>query len=167
MIEAFIFDLDGVITDTAYYHYMAWRKLAHKVGIDIDTKFNESLKGISRMESLDRILEFGNKKYSFSEEEKVRMAEEKNNYYVSLIDEITSNDILPGIESLLIDVKSNNIKIAINSANMFSVGVGNYENLKKANLVVDSTNQLKFEYIQEKYNEYIVRRIIWNVYLVM
>ncbi|HDF5640913.1 TPA: beta-phosphoglucomutase, partial [Clostridioides difficile] len=49
MIEAFIFDLDGVITDTAYYHYMAWRKLAHKVGIDIDTKFNESLKGISRM----------------------------------------------------------------------------------------------------------------------
>ncbi|EOE7230215.1 beta-phosphoglucomutase [Clostridioides difficile] len=226
MIEAFIFDLDGVITDTAYYHYMAWRKLAHKVGIDIDTKFNESLKGISRMESLDRILEFGNKKYSFSEEEKVRMAEEKNNYYVSLIDEITSNDILPGIESLLIDVKSNNIKIglssasknainvlnhlgisdkfdfiadvgkcknnkphpeiflmsakglnvnpqncigiedasagidAINSANMFSVGVGNYENLKKANLVVDSTNQLKFEYIQEKYNEYIVRRII-------
>ena len=72
MIEAFIFDLDGVITDTAYYHYMAWRKLAHKVGIDIDTKFNESLKGISRMESLDRILEFGNKKYSFSEEEKIK-----------------------------------------------------------------------------------------------
>lgn len=88
MIEAFIFDLDGVITDTAYYHYMAWKKLAHKIGINIDTKFNESLKGISRMESLDRILEFGNKKDLFSKEEKLKMAEEKNNYYISSINDI-------------------------------------------------------------------------------
>ncbi len=125
MIEAFIFDLDGVITDTAYYHYMAWKKLAHKIGINIDTKFNESLKGISRMESLDRILEFGNKKIYF-QRRKLKMAEEKNNYYISSINDMTSSDILPGIESLLIDVKSNNIKIGLSSASKNAINVLNH-----------------------------------------
>lgn len=105
---------------------MAWKKLAHKIGINIDTKFNESLKGISRMESLDRILEFGNKKDLFSKEEKLKMSEEKNNYYIALINDITSSDILPGIESLLIDVKSNNIKIGLSSASKNAINVLNH-----------------------------------------
>ena len=66
MIDAFIFDLDGVITDTAEYHYLAWKELANKIGIEIDREFNETLKGVSRMESLERILVHGNKKKNFS-----------------------------------------------------------------------------------------------------
>ena len=70
MIDAFIFDLDGVITDTAEYHYLAWKELANKIGIEIDREFNETLKGVSRMESLERILVHGNKKNDFTIEEK-------------------------------------------------------------------------------------------------
>ncbi|CCO11978.2 beta-phosphoglucomutase domain protein [Carnobacterium maltaromaticum LMA28] len=62
MIKGFIFDLDGVITDTAEYHYLAWRELANKLGISIDRKFNEQLKGISRTDSLEKILNYGGKK---------------------------------------------------------------------------------------------------------
>lgn len=138
MIEVFIFDLDGVIIDIVYYYYMVWRKLVYKVGIDIDIKFNEFLKGISRMELLDRILEFGNKKYLFLEEEKVRMVEEKNNYYVLLIDEIILNDILLGIESLLIDVKFNNIKIGLFFVSKNVINVLNYLGISdKFDFIVD------------------------------
>ena len=61
MIKAFIFDLDGVITDTAEYHYLAWKQLGKDLGINIDREFNETLKGVSRIESLERILELENK----------------------------------------------------------------------------------------------------------
>ena len=100
MIEAIIFDLDGVITDTAKYHYLAWKELGSKIGIEIDEEVNESLKGISRMESLERILAYGNKESEFSSEEKLDMANNKNDYYISLIQNLTPRDILPGIECL-------------------------------------------------------------------
>jgi beta-phosphoglucomutase len=116
MIEAFIFDLDGVITDTAHYHYLAWKELGKTLGIDIDEKFNETLKGISRLESLERILVYGNKENDFSELEKLNMATDKNNYYVSFIKNLTPKDILPGIKKLLEDIKRNNIKIGLASA---------------------------------------------------
>ena len=77
MIDAFIFDLDGVITDTAEYHYLAWKELANKIGIEIDREFNETLKGVSRMESLERILVHGNKQNDFTIEEKEKMANDK------------------------------------------------------------------------------------------
>ena len=109
MIDAFIFDLDGVITDTAEYHYLAWKELANKIGIEIDREFNETLKGVSRMESLERILVHGNKQNDFTIEEKEKMANDKNMYYVSLIENITPKDILPGISKLLENIKSNNI----------------------------------------------------------
>lgn len=69
-IKGVIFDLDGVITDTAEYHYIAWKDLANKMGIDIDREFNETLKGISRGESLERILEKGNKVEFYTNEQK-------------------------------------------------------------------------------------------------
>ncbi len=116
MIDAFIFDLDGVITDTAEYHYLAWKKLADEIGIDIDREFNETLKGVSRMESLERILIHGNKQNNFTVEEKEKMADDKNQYYISLIEKITPKDILPGISKLLENIKSNNIKIGLASA---------------------------------------------------
>ena len=116
MLEAIIFDLDGVITDTAHFHYLAWKELGNKIGIEVDEEFNETLKGISRMESLERMLVFGDKEKDYTEEEKVEMATDKNNYYVSLIETITPNDILPGIKELLEDTKSNSIKIGLASA---------------------------------------------------
>lgn len=116
MIEAFIFDLDGVITDTAHFHYLAWKELGDKLGIGIDEKFNESLKGISRMESLERILIYGKKENDFVKDEKIIMADDKNNYYVSLIEDISSKDVLPGIKELLENIKLNNIKIGLASA---------------------------------------------------
>ena len=131
MIEAFIFDLDGVITDTAEYHYLAWKELANKIDIEIDREFNETLKGISRMESLERILIHGNKQNDFTIEEKNIMANDKNMYYVSLIENITPKDILPGISKLLDNIKSNNIKIGLASASKNAVMVLN--NLKLIN----------------------------------
>ncbi|MGL6107137.1 beta-phosphoglucomutase [Romboutsia sp.] len=123
MIQAFIFDLDGVITDTAHFHYLAWKELGAKIGIEIDEDFNETLKGISRMESLERILKFGNKENYFTDEEKEKMAIEKNNYYVSLIENITPKDVLPGIENLLNEIRNNNIKIGLASASKNAVMV--------------------------------------------
>ena len=91
MIDAFIFDLDGVITDTAEYHYLAWKELANKIGIEIDREFNETLKGVSRMESLERILVHGNKQNDFTIEEKEKMA---NTFFLKLTKylEMVEND---------------------------------------------------------------------------
>ncbi len=123
MIEAFIFDLDGVITDTAHYHYLAWKELGEKIDIKIDEEFNESLKGISRMESLERILVHGNKQNDFTIEEKEKMAHDKNKYYVELIKNVTPKDILPGIKDLLNEIKDKNIKIGLASASKNAVMV--------------------------------------------
>ncbi len=78
MKKGFVFDLDGVITDTAKYHYIAWKELAAEIGIEIDLKFNEQLKGISRMDSLERILTLGNKNDAYSSEEKDALASKKH-----------------------------------------------------------------------------------------
>lgn len=116
MLKAVIFDLDGVITDTAVFHFVAWQKLGAKLGIEISEEFNENLKGVDRTESLRRILALGNQETAFSEEEKAAFAKEKNDFYVTLIDQITPNDILPGIEQLLKDLRANQIKIGLASA---------------------------------------------------
>lgn len=120
-LEAVIFDLDGVITDTAEYHYLAWKKTAEKVGVPFDKDFNEKLKGIGRMESLELILEQSDR--SFTEAEKIQLAKEKNDLYVELIQNITPSEILPGILSLLKELKENNIKVGLASAskNAFAV----------------------------------------------
>ncbi|TVY07988.1 beta-phosphoglucomutase [Paenibacillus cremeus] len=115
-IEAIIFDLDGVITDTAEYHYLAWKKLGEEIGIPFDREFNETLKGISRMESLERILEHGGRQNDFTSAEKEALAAKKNDHYVQLIQSITEKDVLPGVESFLKQIKEAGIKIAMASA---------------------------------------------------
>ncbi|MGL5346208.1 MAG: beta-phosphoglucomutase [Peptostreptococcaceae bacterium] len=125
MVEAVIFDLDGVITDTANFHYLAWKQLGDKIGIEINEEFNESLKGISRMESLERLLEFGEMEDKFTPQEKIEMAIEKNNNYVKLIEKITPKDILLGIKELLTELKSKQIKIGLASASKNAVMVLN------------------------------------------
>ncbi|NLK96786.1 MAG: beta-phosphoglucomutase [Epulopiscium sp.] len=116
MLKGVIFDLDGVITDTAGYHFQAWAALAKELGIEIDEEFNEKLKGVSRMESLEAILKHGNRENDFTKEEKEALATKKNDHYKELIKNITKKDILPGIEKLLQELKENNIKIALGSA---------------------------------------------------
>lgn len=115
-IKAVIFDLDGVITDTAEYHFEAWRGLSEEIGVSIDRQFNEQLKGVSRMESLNRILKHGNQSKKYSEEEKVELATKKNHHYRRLISAITPSDILPGILPLLEELKLRNILIGLGSA---------------------------------------------------
>ncbi len=114
--KAVIFDLDGVITDTAQYHYVAWKDLANKIGIAIDYEFNESLKGISRNESLERILIKGGKENSYTQEEKEELAKSKNSYYLTLLEKLKQNDVMENINETLEYLKENKIKIALASA---------------------------------------------------
>ncbi|CAM4077237.1 beta-phosphoglucomutase [Listeria booriae] len=115
-LEGIIFDLDGVITDTAEFHYLAWKKLADKFGIEIDRDFNETLKGVSRTDSLERILAYGGRSADFDAKEKAEMAEWKNDVYKEMIEAIQPSDILPGIESFLKELKEAGIRTAIASA---------------------------------------------------
>lgn len=116
MKKGFVFDLDGVITDTAKYHYIAWKELAAEIGIEIDLKFNEQLKGISRMDSLERILTLGNKNDAYTEVEKEALATKKNTHYVQLLQSLTPDDLLPGVKTFLDEAKAKNIPFAIASA---------------------------------------------------
>ena len=114
MIKAVIFDLDGVIVSTDDCHYEAWKKLADEEGIYFDRKINDRLRGVSRMASLEIVLERSEKAYT--EEEKAELAERKNNYYREFIEKLTPNDILPGVMDNLEELKKNGIKIAIGSS---------------------------------------------------
>ena len=116
MKKGFVFDLDGVITDTAKFHYLAWKDLADEIGIEIDLKFNEQLKGISRMDSLERILAYGNKADAYTTEEKEALAEKKNTHYVELLQDLTPDDLLPGVQEFLNEAKVQNVPCAIASA---------------------------------------------------
>ncbi|EST12911.1 beta-phosphoglucomutase [Sporolactobacillus laevolacticus DSM 442] len=117
MMQAVLFDLDGVITDTAKYHFQAWKRLASTLGISIDERFNERLKGVSRMDSLKRILEYGGlSNHHFTSIQLEQMAEQKNNDYKQLIQGITPKELLPGISELLTALRSKGIKIALASA---------------------------------------------------
>jgi beta-phosphoglucomutase len=115
MIQAVIFDLDGVIVDTARHHYQAWKRLAKEFGFFFSIEQNERLKGISRMESLEILLNIGNLKVD-SEEEKIRLASLKNEWYRENILKMTSDDILPGVEDFLSELKKEKYKIAIGSS---------------------------------------------------
>ncbi|TFI74031.1 beta-phosphoglucomutase [Carnobacterium divergens] len=115
-MKAVLFDLDGVITDTAHYHYKAWRWLGEEIGVVVDEAFNEELKGISRTESLEKILEKGNLTTKYTQAEKNKLATKKNDVYQKMIEEMTPNDLLPGIQELLLDLKEKQLKIGLASA---------------------------------------------------
>ncbi|EPH95697.1 beta-phosphoglucomutase [Enterococcus faecalis 13-SD-W-01] len=114
MFKGVLFDLDGVITDTAEFHYRAWKKLGSELGITIDRTFNESLKGVSREDSLRKILALSEKKPD--PKEFAELAHRKNSYYLEMIQEITPKDVFPGILPLLKQLREENIKIALASA---------------------------------------------------
>lgn len=121
MIKGFIFDLDGVIVDTAKYHYLAWKQLANNLGIDFSEEENENLKGVSRIQSLEYILKLGN--LEVKEEEKIKLAAAKNEWYVEYISRLNEEEILPGVVFLLDSLKTNKIKIGLGSASKNSVAI--------------------------------------------
>lgn len=114
MIKACLFDLDGVLVDSAKYHYLAWKALADKLGFEFTEKDNERLKGVSRMASLDILLEIGG--ITMSADEKEKAAYEKNELYKSYISKMTPDEILPGVEDFLKEIKSLGIKTSLGSA---------------------------------------------------
>jgi beta-phosphoglucomutase len=119
--QAVIFDLDGVITDTARYHYLAWKRLAETQGVHFDEEFNEHLKGIDRMGSLELIL--ASAKRSYTQEEKLALADEKNQHYVQLIASMSPADLLPGAVQALDACRAAGLKIGLASVskNAFAV----------------------------------------------
>ncbi len=112
--KAIIFDLDGVIVDTAKYHFIAWQEVARQLGINFTKKDNELLKGVSRVKSLNIILELGQK--SLNQTEKDAILKAKNEHYLALISQMNEDEMLPGIKDLLWDLKQKNIPFALGSA---------------------------------------------------
>lgn len=113
-IKAVIFDLDGVIVSTDEYHYQAWKSISDKEDIYFDRSINNRLRGVSRAESLDIVLEKANREYTQAEKE--LLLEEKNNIYKDLLKNLSSSDILPGVSEVLDYLKSKKIKVAIGSS---------------------------------------------------
>ncbi|WP_374950191.1 beta-phosphoglucomutase [Mucilaginibacter sp.] len=114
-IRACIFDLDGVIVDTAVYHYQAWKRLANGMGFDFTEHQNEQLKGVSRMASLELILGWGNVTGK-TEDEKLQLATQKNEWYNEMINQMTPAEILPGAREFVQSCRDAGIKTAIGSA---------------------------------------------------
>ncbi len=113
-LKACIFDLDGVIVDTAKYHYLAWKKLTVMLNIHFNEKDNERLKGVSRMASLDIILEIG--RVTLDEKKKDEYAALKNEWYLDYIRRMTPDEILPGSLELISELTNAGIKVALGSA---------------------------------------------------
>lgn len=142
MIKACIFDLDGVITDTADFHFTAWRKLANSLGFDFDRAFNETLKGVSRIDSLNRILKLGG--VEKTEAEIQELATIKNDWYTELLKGMTQDDAMPGVRNLLEDLKAKGYKIALGSASKNAVPVLTYLNMMHFfEVIIDGTKTTK------------------------
>ncbi|MDD3224300.1 MAG: beta-phosphoglucomutase [Clostridium sp.] len=122
-IKACIFDLDGVIVNTAKYHYLSWKRLAKKLGFNFTLEQNENLKGVSRMDSLDILLKIG--RLNFTYDQKLKLAEEKNNLYVQYISNLKKDEILHGAEDFLKSVKENGFKTALGSVSKNAVTIIN------------------------------------------
>ena len=113
-MRAAIFDLDGVIVDTAKYHYLAWKRLANQYGFDFTEADNERLKGVSRTRSLEILLEIGG--LSVDAAAKQVMAAQKNHWYVEYIQRMDASEILPGAAEYLQTLRNRGVKTAIGSA---------------------------------------------------
>jgi beta-phosphoglucomutase len=128
--KACLFDLDGVLVDTAIYHFKAWRQLGLNFGYQLTEDQNEQLKGISRVESLDRILGWAG--VQASEEEKSKWLVEKNEHYLDLISNMNPNEILPGVSDFLSQIKKEGYLIALGSAS------------KNAQIILEKTGLIKW-----------------------
>ncbi|WP_445012717.1 beta-phosphoglucomutase [Aquimarina penaris] len=142
MKKAFIFDLDGVIVDTAKYHFLAWQNLANSLGISFSEEQNEQLKGVSRVRSLEKILEWGNK--TLSEEEFTKLMSKKNEEYLVYISKMDTSEILPDVPRVLDYLISNDQAIALGSASKNArVILDKVQLTAKFHAIVDGTNVSK------------------------
>lgn len=116
-----IFDLDGVLVDTAKYHYLAWKKLADQLGIDFTEADNEQLKGVSRVRSLEILLELGG--IEKDELEQSRLRELKNNWYLAFIKDMTEKELLAGAKEYLLQLREEGVKISLGSASKNAVSI--------------------------------------------
>jgi beta-phosphoglucomutase len=114
LIKACIFDLDGVIVDTAHYHFLAWKRLADELGFELTEADNERLKGVSRMQSLDIVLELGG--ITVSEHNKLLLANKKNTWFVDYVERMAPEEIFPGVKHLIQELRSAGIKVALASS---------------------------------------------------
>ena len=136
--KAIIFDLDGVIVDTARFHFLAWKSLADELGMEFDESVNERLKGVSRMRSFEIILEVNGAENRFTDAEKEDLINRKNELYVSFVKTLKPSDMLPGISELLAKAKENGIKCAVASVS------------KNAPLVLECLGATdKFDYVAD------------------
>ncbi len=142
MKKAFIFDLDGVIVDTAKYHFLAWQNLANSLGISFSSAQNEQLKGVSRVRSLEKILEWGNK--TISEEEFTTLMTKKNEEYLVYISKMDTSEILPDVPRVLDSLISKEQAIALGSASKNArVILDKVQLTDKFQAIVDGTNVSK------------------------
>ncbi|WP_342477353.1 beta-phosphoglucomutase [Paenibacillus sp. FSL H7-0350] len=138
-IKACLFDLDGVLVDTARYHYIAWRELAEELGFVFTEQDNERLKGVSRAASLEILLEIGG--ISLGEDDKARLAEQKNNRYVEYIAKMNSSEILPGALDFLKECRTDGIKVALGSASKNAMTILNNTGLTPYfDAIIDGTH---------------------------
>jgi len=126
MIKGLIFDLDGVIVDTAHYHYLSWREISRDLNIDFTVKDNENLKGVSRIDSLNYILKLGS--LSFNTEEKNNLLDKKNNIYKHSISSLGKKNILKGVEKILSKAREKKMLLAVGSSS------------KNAKMIVEKLN---------------------------
>jgi beta-phosphoglucomutase len=114
VIKACIFDLDGVIVDTAHYHFLAWKRLAKELGIELTLEDNEKLKGVSRARSLDIILELGG--VSLSEHDKEVLSNKKNSWFVDYVERMVPEEIFPGVKQLIQKLRAQGLKVGLASS---------------------------------------------------
>jgi beta-phosphoglucomutase len=114
VIKACIFDLDGVIVDTAHYHFLAWKRLANELGVKFTEADNERLKGVSRMRSMEIIMELGG--ISLSPHEKEMMANKKNTWFVDYVERMVPEEIFPGVKTLISGLRAKGIKVGLASS---------------------------------------------------
>lgn len=142
MIKACLFDLDGVIVDTAKYHFIAWKQLAREMGFDFTEQDNERLKGVSRMASLDILLEMGG--VTKTEQEKEELAHRKNEHYVSFITQMKPDEILPGAREFLLACKDAGLATALGSASKNAMTIINRLELNDLfDAIIDGTHTSK------------------------
>ncbi len=137
-IKACLFDLDGVIVDTAKYHFKAWKKMANALGFDFTEKENEQLKGVSRMDSINLILNWGD--ISLTETEKLKWASQKNDWYLEFLQKMDKKEILPGALAFVQDLQKKGIRIALGSSSKNAVlALSKVEMLHYFEAIIDGT----------------------------
>ncbi|WP_053990933.1 beta-phosphoglucomutase [Mangrovimonas sp. TPBH4] len=140
--KGFIFDLDGVIVDTAKYHFLAWKKLANSIGVDFTETQNEQLKGVSRVKSLEKILAWGNK--TVSEAEFKELMDSKNTDYLNYIEQMNASEILPDVPKVLNYLIENKQGVALGSASKnATVILEKVDLLSKFDQIVDGNHVVK------------------------